>query len=46
MEDTPADNEAKQTLLNSLTKNSEEIDKKMNSICEYLESGIYTTDMF
>nr|DAD77415.1 MAG TPA: integrase [Siphoviridae sp. ctulf7] len=46
MEDTPADNEAKQTLLNSLKKNFEEIDKKMNSICEYLESGLYTADMF
>ena len=46
MEDAPADNEAKQTLLNSLKKNFEEIDKKMNSICEYLESGLYTADMF
>lgn len=41
-----ADNSVHQTLLNSLIKQYSEIDKKMESICQYLEDGIYTPDLF
>lgn len=34
------------TLINSLKKQLDDNDKKMDSICDYLEKGIYTPEMF
>lgn len=38
--------EKHELLLESLNKQLEEIEKKQSAICEYLENGVYTVDMF
>lgn len=35
-----------QSLLESLTKRLEKTDEKMGQLCQYLEEGMYTPDMF